>query len=264
MVNPTALPSPDRPALAKACATLVGIDDIAHAFERLTTNDVLPASFVGDVTRAFWCRGCAGHGRLIATSDFAGGECPWCRGNLGLPSRFEDLLAWASLGGDGIARAEHLVRTAAERLRPWGVRPPVETATTPDGHTVTHERPWRVVWRIADPEKACGTTVPPKGWGRSVGRREDRMSEAWHRVHDDTVRSFSEPQHDSLAWGIAITAGYCAVWGDPRPNPYEPLRDLYALGLVLLAIEDDALMLVCPPIIKDDVLMRLPTAPPPT
>lgn len=113
--------TPDRPALARVRAVFDGTDDPADAFERLTTAGVLPLSWTGDPTRAFWCRGCAGHGRLIPTPDFAGGECSWCRGNPSLPSRIEDLVAWASLGVLAIERAEEFAREAVARLAPWGV-----------------------------------------------------------------------------------------------------------------------------------------------
>lgn len=235
-------------------SALLTITDPAEALEALIARGVLPPSFAGDALRWFWCDRCNGKGsgewrNDVAIRCAAGAEKRGCGGrHWPNPRTILDLLAWTSLGADAITRAEQLARETAARLRPWGVRPPVETATTPDGREVECEKPWRVVWRIGDPTKVCGDTVPPSGWPLDVGSREDRINETWQRAFHGFRTILQRFGHTGHAWGIGIAAGYCAVWSDPRPNPYAPLGDLHALGLVLHAIDGDALVLVCPPL----------------
>lgn len=210
--------TPDRPALARVRAVFDGTDDPADAFERLTTAGVLPLSWTGDPTRAFWCRGCAGHGRLIPTPDFAGGECSWCRGNPSLPSRIEDLVAWASLGVLAIERAEEFAREAVARLAPWGVA----------------RGPRQVVWRVGEPSARGAIGWPYRDVDRTVG------VERFVAGHKQTLRE-GDPH--------ATTAALVRVWPkDAPPCPYAPLLDLLRTGVALDAIADRDLVLVVPPV----------------
>ncbi len=234
----------------------LAITDPAEALETLCQRGVLPVSFVGNVSRAWWCSVCNGRGDGVwrddvACSCAAGKDRRGCGGrHWPQPRTIADLLAWASLGAETIARAEHLARTTAERLRPWGVRPPVETATTPDGHTVPHERPWRVVWRVAAEVR---TNIG--GWPagpQSVHDGEDRLAAVarWHKSRNARSRR-DETTHETLATWYETHAELWPCEEDEArgvESPHAPVAALLRMGLAFDSIEGDALALVCPPL----------------
>jgi len=260
-------------------SALLTIADPADALEAMIARSVLPPSFAGDTSRAFWCDRCNGKG-VVKSQSHAGVEpcaqcsiqCPRCggvewmrehgdftdpchadglvrRGCTDAPRSILDLLAWTSLGADAITRGEQLARESATRLRPWGVRPPVETATTPDGQEVECEKPWRVVWRVADPFVLYANFIPPRGFP-DLGLRGHRPAREWQAAYDAAAwpgGNYGGPKNGMTHYR-GITAGFCAHWKDARPNPYEPSSQLLALGVVIDAIDGDALVLVCPPL----------------
>lgn len=217
------------------------IETPAEALEALVTRGVLPPSFAGDAARWFWCSRCARQGWQSAAPV----ACV-CESGGGVPSSILDLLAWASLGGDAITRAEQLAREAATRLRPWGARAPVETATTPDGQEVECEKPWRVVWKVTHQRHVILVGGKPRehvrGWPITANDPTDDqdVDAAWLRLHARARRG-----GDPHPWWAA----HVAAWPtDAPPCPHEPVLSLLRAGIGFDAIDGDALVLVCPPL----------------
>ena len=217
------------------------ITDPAEALEALVTRGVLPPSFAGDAARWFWCSRCARQGWQSAAPV----ACV-CESGGTVPSSILDLLAWASLGADAITRAEQLAREAATRLRPWGVRPPVETATTPDGLCVECDAPWRVVWKVTHQRHVILVGGKPRehvrGWPITANDPTDDqdVDAAWLRLHAQARRD-----GDPHPWWAA----HVAAWPtDAPPCPHEPVLSILRAGIGFDAIDGDALVLVCPPL----------------
>ena len=228
------------------------ITDPAEALEALVTRGVLPPSFAGDASRAWWCSICKGKRTAYSVQSIRPTEVVlaspdpvpcFCVGEL---PRLLDFLAWASLGGDAITRAEQLAREAATRLRPWGVRPPVETATTPDGCAVECEKPWRVVWKVTHQRHVILVGGKPRehvrGWPITANDPTDDqdVDAAWLWLHAQARRG-----GDPHPWWAA----HVAAWPtDAPPCPHEPVLSLLRAGIGFDAIDGDALVLVCPPL----------------
>jgi hypothetical protein len=126
------LPVVRRPALANVTnalrnpgATCWNLDHPYEGMEVLATRGLLPVAWLGDAARA-WVWDSHGPRRRIE----------------GRPWTISHLVAWASLGVDGILAAESLAREAVERLRPWGVR----------------ETPSRIVWDIRERQRVAVAT----------------------------------------------------------------------------------------------------------
>lgn len=230
------------------------IADPAAALEKLTTDGVLPQSWAGDVSRAFWCEACDGKGGVhIKSHTEFHDDWDWCGtcaaedpnvtgsyvadGTTGAPATLPDLVAWASLGAATILAAEQLARETAARLRPWGVRPPVETATTPDGGEVEREAPWRIVWKVG----AIREAFDVGGWPSSHRVNGVTATHAWA----DAARA-ARLMRDPFEWWTAHVESWPT--DDPRPCPHEPALALLRMGLALDAITDDALVVVVPPL----------------
>ena len=238
-------------------SALLTITDPAEALEALIARGVLPPSFAGDALRWFWCDRCNGKGsgewrNDVAIRCAAGAEKRGCGGrHWPNPRTILDLLAWASLGADAITRAEQLARETVTRLRPWGVRPPVETATTPDGQEVECEKPWRVVWKVTA-EVRTNITGWPVGPQNVHDDAEDRYEvvNRWHAARKARAR-IDETMHETLAaWYEAHTELWPRGEGEARgvESPHAPVAALLRMGLALDAIDGDALVLVCPPL----------------
>lgn len=238
-----------------AATTLWTVATPAEAFERLTTDGVLPLAWAGDTSRAFWCPLCKG--KRVAYSALRVGPKP---GDTVLASpdpvpcfccdevpSIADLVAWSSLGVETIQRAEHLARETASRLRPWGVRPPVVRVTGDNGRVIEREVPRRVVWRVGPRRtvtSAIGTTFEaetPDGWPSVVNSARDSGT-TWMWYYDNARRSGIR---DVRAWWIAHAASWPA---DAPPCPYAPVVELLGMGLALDAITNDALVVVVQPL----------------
>lgn len=233
-------------------SALLTITDPAEALEALIARGVLPPSFAGDALRWFWCDRCNGKGsgewrNDVAIRCAAGAEKRGCGGrHWPNPRTILDLLAWASLGADAITRAEQLAREAATRLRPWGVRPPVETATTPDGLCVECDAPWRVVWKVTHQRHVILVGGKPRehvrGWPITANDPTDDqdVDAAWLWLHAQARRG-----GDPHPWWAA----HVAAWPtDAPPCPHEPVLSILRAGIGFDAIDGDALVLVCPPL----------------
>ena len=126
----------------------LAITDPAEALETLCQRGVLPPSFVGDVSRWFFCAKCA----RVGWQCDAPVACV-CKGRGEVPATLADLVAWASLGAPAIERAEDLAREAVARLAPWGVA----------------RGPRQVVWRVGEPSARGAIGWPYRDVDRTVG-----------------------------------------------------------------------------------------------
>lgn len=156
------------------------ITDPAEALEAMVTRGVLPQSFAGDASRAWWCAICERRG-LRATDA----RCAYGGGTA--PSSILDLLAWASLGPAQIEQAEELAREAVRWLASWGVE----------------KRDRRIVWRVAARTDDLNRFV----WG------DDE-----HRLHADGGVSHAMPHSEGggRSWFVTNPLGWCspatALW----------------------------------------------------
>lgn len=116
---------PERPALGAVLAVVNEARTVRENMEALDAAGLLPDGWATDTRRAWVCWGCVNGVPCDALDNwgYRGPQrCDVCDGNgvCVLPPARAVLVAWASLGAEGIARVEALARDAVVSLRAVG------------------------------------------------------------------------------------------------------------------------------------------------
>jgi len=207
--------------------------DMGATWETLLAREVLPASWFEDPNRRFWCAGCDGKGDGV-WSDAQTLKCP-CGGLHRVePRTFLDLVSWTNLGTTKIQQAEEAAHEAVSRLRAWGV--------------AVHPR--RIVWRVIDHDELYVNIVPPRKGFPNLELNGHRESRAWQDAYD--AAAWPDKRYDAPKNGMTYYRGIVGAWSthwfDARPNPYEPMRQLLDLGVVLDTIDASQIVLSLAPL----------------
>lgn len=250
-------PSYDLARVTQVDDALEGAADVADAWEALAARSLIPMEWITEPARMV----------LVA-----GRQCPCVESIDAVPAKL------AEYGLRGINRSPEQKARAVE----WGwfaadfghnaacpvawLPPTIEAARTlaldPDGVAAAEllvreflRRVWpdreerRVVWRLQDPARTDAVNSRKLPTWLNVGspRKTDLAEIELHRA----LRARRFPVPESQWYPIAIQVGHDAArrwrWeartNDPRPDPYVPLCDLWALGYMFDAAYEEHVVL---------------------